>query len=107
MGAWVLCTYRVRKGEEDALLELMRGHERAVRKLSLVTDEPTRVFRGEDERGRPYFLKLFEWTGEEAVAKAHEHPEVLGVWERMEPLCEARDGRPGMEFPHLTPVPLD
>lgn len=107
MGAWVICTYRVKEGHEDALLARIHDHERAVRRLSLVTDEPTRVWQGRDEKGRPFFVKIFEWTGDDAVARAHEHPEVLAVWERMEPLCEPRDGRPSMEFPHVVPVALD
>jgi len=93
-------------GRWERIEELIRGHERAVRKLALVTDEPTQVWRGQDEKGRPFFVKIFEWVSEDAVARAHEHPEVLATWEKMEPLCEARDGRPGMEFPHAERVPL-
>lgn len=103
---WVFCFYRVVPGKEEELVELMGRHDQAVRKLGLVTDEPTQVWRGADDRGRPFFVKLFEWRSGEAVERAHEHPEVLAVWERMDPLCEPRDGRPGMEFPHVERVAL-
>ena len=37
---------------------------------------------------------------------AHQHPEIADLWERMAPLCEDRDGRPGMEFPHVERIVL-
>jgi hypothetical protein len=103
--ATVICHYRVKPDREAELLALIRRHEEVVRRLAFVTDEPTRLYRGTDEEERPYFVKIFEWRPG-AVERAHEHPEVLSVWERMEPLCEPRDGRPGMEFPHVEPVKL-
>ena len=39
-------------------------------------------------------------------ARAHEHPDVLTLWERMDPLLEERDGRPKWEFPHYLPQDL-
>ena len=36
---------------------------------------------------------------------AHEHPDVLMIWEAMDPLLEDRDGRPKWEFPHFERVP--
>jgi hypothetical protein len=38
---------------------------------------------------------------------AHEHPDVLMIWEAMDPLLEDRDGRPKWEFPHFAPVSVD
>jgi hypothetical protein len=35
------------------------------------------------------------------VQRAHEHPEVLAIWEPMDTLCEQRNGKPNMEFPHV------
>ena len=35
---------------------------------------------------------------------AHEHPEVMAIWEPMDKLTEQRDGRPNMEFPHVQPL---
>jgi hypothetical protein len=37
---------------------------------------------------------------------AHELPEVMSVWESMGKLCEARDGRPPMEFPHVERIQI-
>jgi len=38
--------------------------------------------------------------------QAHEHPDVLAVWEAMDPLLEERDGLPKWDFPHFLPVRL-
>jgi hypothetical protein len=43
-------------------------------------------------------------TRHEIVAPCHEHPDVLAIWEPMDPLLEDRDGRPKWEFPHYQPV---
>jgi hypothetical protein len=51
-------------------------------------------------------VKTFTWRSAKAVEAAHQHPEVASLWERMDPLCEARDGRPGMEFPHVERIVL-
>jgi hypothetical protein len=103
--ATVLCHYRVRSGQEEALWKLIEAHDTAVRRLGFVTEAPTVVYRGRDDEGRPFFVKVFDWSPG-GVEQAHQHPEVLAVWERMEPLCEARDGRPAMEFPHVERVVL-
>jgi hypothetical protein len=41
----------------------------------------------------------------ELLDLAHEHPDVLMIWEAMDPLLEDRDGRPKWEFPHFLRVP--
>ena len=102
----VLCTFRVKLGSEDRLFELFRSHDTVLRKLDLITEEPAVCYRGADELGRPFFVKTFTWRSAKAVEAAHQHPEVASLWERMDPLCEARDGRPNMEFPHVEKVVL-
>jgi hypothetical protein len=37
---------------------------------------------------------------------AHQHPEVLALWEPMEQMCEARGGHPATEFPHYAVLAL-
>lgn len=99
--AIVLCHFRVKAGCEEDLLKLFRDHDQALRRLDLVTDEPAVVYRGADIEGRPMLWKVFVWRSDAAAAAAHQHPEVADLWERMEPLCEGRDGWPSMEFPHV------
>ncbi len=103
----MICTFLVRAGCTDAFDDLLRGHWPTLRRLELVTDRPEQRYRGIDVDGEPVVVSIFEWVDAEAVARAHEHPDVAEIWEAMEPLCESRRGRPSMEFPHFEPVPVD
>ena len=102
----VLCTYRVKPDKETEFREVVRQHWPKLRELGMVTDEASALYRGVDEKQRPYFVEIFTWSTPAAVEKAHQHPEVLAIWEPMDALCEARDGRPNMEFPHVERVSL-
>ena len=102
----VMCTYRVRTGKEDAFLELLQRHWPTLRQNDLATTSPAQVFRGTDSKGRPYFVEVFSWLNEKAISLAHETPSLMAVWEPMGALCEEREGRPGMEFPHVEPLSM-
>ena len=102
----VICHYRVKAGCEAEFVELLRRHWPTLRRLGTVTDEPSQVYRGQDEKGRPLLWEIFHWKSAAAFEKAHTHPEVLAIWEPMDVLCESRDGRPNMEFPHVERVKL-
>jgi hypothetical protein len=103
----VICTYRVKEGEEEHFVDLLRTHWPTLHKLGLATDEPAQVFRGKDESGKTYFVELFHWKDEKAPEIAHQHPGVMAVWEPMGMLVEARLGRPPMEFPHVERLNLN
>jgi quinol monooxygenase YgiN len=100
----VVCTYRVKKGKEAAFRRLLKRHWPTLRRRGLVEDERPRHYRGSDGPGRTFFVEIFTWKGEEAVKAAHESPEVASIWEPMGALVENRNGRPGMEFPHVEPL---
>jgi len=99
----VICTYRVREDAEGRFAELLGGHWRTLRELGFVTEEKSVVFRGTD--GGLTYVEIFTWV-EGGFGQANEHPDVLAIWERMDPLLEERDGRPKWEFPHFEPVAL-
>ena len=97
----VICHYRVKRGNEAAFETLLARHWPTLHKLGLVTDEPSQRFKGEEQdNGEPIYYEMFDWL-DGAVDRAHEHPEVMAVWEPMDQLCEARGGKPNMEFPHV------
>lgn len=102
----VICQYRVRTGAEEEFLALLRRHWPTLSELGVVTHEPARAYCGTDEKGRPVFYEIFSWASDAAFERAHSHPEVLGIWEPMDALCEAREGRPNMEFPHVRSLAL-
>ena len=99
----VICTYRVRPDSEDAFVGLLRRHWRTLRQLGFVTDEESLVFRGTDDG--PTYVEIFTWV-EGGFDLAHEHPDVIAIWEPMEPLLEDRDGLPRWDFPHYQRVVL-
>ena len=98
----VLCTYRVVPGEEAAFEALLAKHWPTLRAQGLVTERRPQAYRG----AGPTYHELFEWKDGRAPEVAHQSPEVMAIWEPMGALCEARDGRPAMEFPHVEPVAL-
>jgi len=102
----VLCLYRVPAGREEEFTRLLERHWPALRALDLVTDDPPQHYRGAESDGGPLFVEIFRWRDEEAARLAHEHPEVMAVWEPMDAITERRGGRPNMEFPHLQPLVL-
>ncbi|MBI1816786.1 MAG: hypothetical protein HYR72_17540 [Deltaproteobacteria bacterium] len=104
----VICLYRVRKGNERKFVKLLQRHWPTLRRFGLVTAARPKHFRGVEQGGRAYpiFVEIFDWKNARAAQMAHEHPEVMAIWEPMDKLCEARDGRPNMEFPHVRPLKI-
>lgn len=97
----VICTYRVRQESEEPFRELLGRHWKTLHRLGFVTDERSLVYRRTE--GPPTYVEIFSWV-EGGFAQAHEHPDVLAIWEPMEPLLEDRDGQPKWEFPHFEQV---
>jgi len=100
----VICLYRVSPGREAEFTDLLRRHWPALHALDLVTDDRPQHYRGAEQGGAPLFVEIFRWKSEEAARLAHEHPEVMAIWEPMDKLTEKRNGRPNMEFPHVQPL---
>jgi hypothetical protein len=98
----VICTYRVRPDAEDAFRELLTRHWDTLHDLGFVTDDRSHVYRQVDE---PTYIEIFAWIAG-GFALAHEHPDVLAIWEPMEPLLEDRGGLPKWDFPHFHSLDL-
>ena len=100
----VICHYRVSSGNEARFEVLLNEHWPTLQRLGLVTDQPPQHFKGaEQDNGQPIYFEIFEWQ-DGAVDRAHEHPEVMAIWEPMDTLCEARGSKPNMEFPHVNRI---
>lgn len=98
----VICTYRVRTECEEAFWVLLARHWATLHELGFVTGERATVYRSVNE---PTFVEIFTWV-DGGFDRAHEHPDVLAIWEPMDPLLEERNGLPKWEFPHYTPIDL-
>jgi hypothetical protein len=94
-----LCLYRVKRGSEADFRALLAKHWPALKRAGLGADTPSTIYQGTEEGGAPLFVELLHWRDAEGPNRAHELPGVMAVWEPMGKLCEARDGRPPMEFP--------
>ena len=101
----VLCTYRVKAGCEKEFIGLLKRHWPTLRRLGLVHEQPRLALRGRDSEKTACFVELFAWK-ERGFEVAHQHPEVLALWEPMEQMCEARGGHPATEFPHYAVLAL-
>lgn len=98
----VICTYRVRAEAEAEFCRLLARHWQTLHELGFVTDDEALAFRRLDE---PTYVEVFTWV-DGGYDQAHEHPDVLAIWEPMEPLLEDRGGQPKWEFPHYQQVAL-
>src|SRR3954471_17179413 len=96
----VICTYRCRPDSEDQFLAPLNRHWTTLHALGFFTDDQAMVLRRIDE---PTCVEIFTWL-EGGFGRAHQHPDVLDIWEPMEPLLEDRGGQPKWEFPHYKPV---
>jgi hypothetical protein len=101
----VICTYRVRQGGEQDFIGLLKQHRQALKACELICEDPYLVYQGDDS-GSPFFVEIFAWKDTEAPNTAHHHPAIMAVWEPMGKLCEERNGKPSMEFPHVKQLEL-
>jgi hypothetical protein len=99
-----ICLYRVAPGNETQFTDLLRRHWPTLHALGLVTDERPQHFRGAERDGGPLFVEIFTWKTTQSPRLAHEHPDVMAIWEPMDKLTEPRAGRPNMEFPDVYPI---
>jgi hypothetical protein len=100
-----LCIYRVKNGSEKPFRGLLGKHWPTLRRVGLGASTPSTIFQGTDDDG-PIFFELLHWKDDEGPNRAHEIPDVMAVWEPMGKLCEARNGRPAMEFPRVEQVEI-
>ena len=94
-----LCTYRIQQNKDEEFLSLLRQHCPTLRKLGLVTEDASPMFRGKDESGKSFYVEILHWKSSEGPNVAEQMPEVLAIWEKMGKLVEGRLNRPPMEFP--------
>ena len=96
-----MCIYQVRAGAEREFEQLLGKHWPTLHELELVTDRRAPAYRGRNDDGSPFFVEFLEWRDAAAPDTAHELAEVGAIWEAMGALCEARNGKPPMEFPSV------
>jgi hypothetical protein len=83
MGEMVIAAYKPKPGCEAALLALTAEHVPYLRSLGLVTERPGLAMRAKDGT----ILDVFEWR-DGAIARAHEMPEIHGLWAKYAAVCD-------------------
>ena len=78
-----MAVYRPKPGGQEALEEEMADHVPLLRRLGLATETASVALRAPDGT----IVEYFEWVDHDAIAAAHEHPEVLEMWSRYEGCC--------------------
>ncbi len=99
-------TYQVRPEAEDEFVGLLARHWPTLHDLGFVTDEPPLRLRSREDP--PVYVEIMTWEAA-GMRPAHDHPDVIPIWEKMKALVEDRDEHrnvPGMSFPFYTRVDL-
>jgi len=92
----VVITYQVKSGQEQALAAVIARHWTVARRLKLVRSTPPHVVLQGGSAGRRYIVEVLTWRDGSVPDAAPE--QILGIWQQMEQLVEARDGRPGIDI---------
>ncbi|MGK7392811.1 MAG: hypothetical protein ACNS60_20820 [Candidatus Cyclobacteriaceae bacterium M2_1C_046] len=84
MSILVIVAYKPKPGREKELEILVKSHVDKLKKLDLATNRKPVIGRAADGS----LVEIFEWKSKEAIAAAHEHPEVQRMWREFEEVCE-------------------
>jgi len=99
-------TYQVRPEAEQEFVGLLARNWPTLHDLGFVTDDPpTRLRSSQDP---PVYVEIMTWEAA-GMRPAHDHPDVIPIWEKMKALVEERaEDRnvPGMSFPFYQRVDL-
>lgn len=97
-------TYWVRPEAEDDFVAVLARNWPTLNRLGFVTDDPPLVFRSTEDP--PVYVEIMTWEAE-GMRPAHEHPDVIPIWEAMKPHVEERREHhnvAGMSFPFYRAV---
>lgn len=92
----VMATFHVVAGKEDEFQQVLVREWQAYTEEKLVFDQPHVILRGKEADGKTYFVDIFTWISR--TTPDHPPATVLGIWQSMGPLVEARDGHASMEI---------
>ena len=78
MGRISIAAFKPKGGREDDLLQVIDDRVPLLRRLGMVTDRAPIGMRSNDG----VIIQVSEWVDDEAIDRAHSHPDVLALWER-------------------------
>ena len=80
MGKIVIAAFKPKPGKGDELKQVIADRLPLLRDLGLATDRINITMRAQDGT----IIDVSEWTDDDAIARAHETPEVLELWQRFD-----------------------
>src|ERR1700754_248517 len=84
MGRIVIVAYKPKPGKTAALQELTKSHVPRLLTEGLVTNRTPVIAETADGT----IIEVFEWLSDEAIAKAHQNPEVQKMWGEYAEVCD-------------------
>ncbi|HEY8929239.1 MAG TPA: hypothetical protein VIM55_08620 [Mucilaginibacter sp.] len=84
MGRIVIVAYKPKPGKAEALKELSKSHVPRLLAEGLVTDRTPVIAQTADGT----IIEVFEWLSDEAIASAHQNPEVQKMWAEYAEVCD-------------------
>jgi hypothetical protein len=99
-------TYQVRPEAEREFVALLATHWPTLHRLGFVTGDAPQVFRSSQDP--LVYVEIMTWEAA-GMRPAHEHPDVIVIWERMKGMVEERvetHNVAGMSFPFYQRVEL-
>ncbi len=84
MGQVVIAAFKSKPEQEQELLQVIADRLPLLRRLGLATDRASITLRSKNGT----VIDVSEWVDENAVARAHETPEVIELWKRFEACSE-------------------
>ena len=83
-GVCVIVAYKPKPGKEKELLAIVRKRLPLLRKEGLATERVPTIMRSTDGT----IIEVSEWKSQEAIAAAHQNPNVLALWNEFFAICE-------------------
>ena len=84
MGKTVIVAYKPKPGKAEELKALMKTHLPRLKTEGLVRDKESYIMEAADGT----IVEVFEWLSDEAIAKAHQNPEVQKMWGEYAEVCD-------------------
>lgn len=82
--AIVVATYLTKEGKGTEFEQLLAKHVPTLQELGFATSREPIIGRSKDGS----YIEVFEWQSDDAPRRAHEHPVVADIWEKMAVLAK-------------------
>jgi hypothetical protein len=74
-----MALYQPKDGKNYKLKEILQNHVPTLRQEDLITDQELITIQAEDGT----IIEIFEWKSVESKDKAHQLPNVMGIWKEI------------------------